>query len=203
MKHKILTIGIFLLFAAETLAQNDKCSNSTLSISLNTSKTIYHKRGTPYYAVKPKAFSTVHDSSKISLVKEASDLNVNIPGIYTECYLATDIEALSVKCCRTIIVRDSSSSPAKISSFSSNQINIFPNPVTGKQINIKITHPNSSETITIQVRDFLGKEILNVEYPGGQGIISLSTEQYDLKCGSYYVTLRQGDALVHKLIMIQ
>ncbi len=203
MKHKILSIGIVLLFASSTFAQNDTCTKDSLGISLNTSKTIYHKRGTPYYAVKPKAFSTVHDSTKISLVKEASDLNVNIPGIYTECYLATDIEALSVKCCRTIIVRDSSSTPAKISSFGSNQINIFPNPVTGKQININITLPNSSETITIQVRDLLGKEILNEEYPGGQGIISLSTEQYDLKSGSYYLTLLQGDALFHKLILIQ
>ncbi len=203
MKHKILTIGIVLLFASSIFAQNDTCTKATLSISLNTSKTIYHKKATPYIAVTPKAFSTVHDPSKISLVKEASDLNVNIPGIYTECYVATDIEALSVRCCRTIIVGDSSSTPAKIPSFSSNQINIFPNPVTGKQININITHPNSSETITIQVRDFLGKEILNEEYPGGQGIISLSTEPYDLKSGSYYLTLGQGDALFHKLILIQ
>jgi hypothetical protein len=137
------------------------------------------------------------------LVKEASDLNVNIPGIYTDCYLATDIEALSVKCCRTIIVRDSSSSPAKISSFSSNQINIFPNPVTGKQININITHPKSSETITIQVRDLLGKEILNEEYPGGQGIISLSTEQYDLKSGLYNLSIKQGEVFVSKVIVIK
>jgi hypothetical protein len=203
MKHKILSIGIVLLFASSTFAQNDTCTKASLGISLNTSKTIYHKRGTPYYAVKPKAFSTVHDSSKISLVKEASDLNVNIPGIYTDCYLATDIEALSVKCCRTIIVRDSSSSPAKISSFSSNQINIFPNPVTGKQININITHPKSSETITIQVRDLLGKEILNEEYPGGQGIISLSTEQYDLKSGLYNLSIKQGEVFVSKVIVIK
>lgn len=202
---KIFTIIALISFSACLYAQtsnlNDTCSNGTLSINLNTPKTIYHKVNTAYLAVAAQASSTKHNSSQISLTKK-SDVNPNIVGTYTDCYTATDPENLKVECCRTVVVQKDSST-ASIAAQLEQSIIIYPNPVLGEHFKVKLGSNFISSQTTIHLIDINGREIQKLHYSvSANGFIDVSLQQ-GISKGLYLMIIKHENAVVVRKLNVE
>lgn len=183
-----------LAFAFNTLAQK-KCTNQTLSILLNSLDTVKIDVNSVYVPVQPTVSSSVWTTDKISITK-VGNVNSRVPGIYSECFSATDQDGLKVECCRTIVVQDKSGSGASVNSFNPSKVHIFPNPVTGNHLTLignTIIKGGFSE---IKLCNLTGQIILSETIQISETFeFDLPTETC-LKPGLYVLSLIQNGVLV-------
>jgi hypothetical protein len=196
----LFSLLIMLAFAFNALAQK-KCTNQTLSILLNSLDTVKIDVNSVYVTVQPTVSSTVWTTDKISITK-VGNVNSRVPGIYSECFSATDQDGLKVECCRTIVVQDKSGSGASVSSVNPSKIQIFPNPVTGKHFTLLGNTILKGGLTEISICNISGQIILN------ETIIMSETFEFDfpseinLKAGLYILNLKQNEVFVQSKIMV-
>ncbi|MCC7299152.1 MAG: T9SS type A sorting domain-containing protein [Bacteroidia bacterium] len=62
-----------------------------IRIDLNTNDTVCTVRGTTYFSVNPTVSSILYDNSQLVLIKQSSNVNPNVLGLYKEVYVASDM----------------------------------------------------------------------------------------------------------------
>lgn len=143
----------------------DTCSDeSGLKLFLNSPKTVRHPINKPYTAAQPGVRSNKFASDKIALVKKSGTVNPYIPGIYKECYEATDPEGMHIECCRTVIVEDTSGIVARVSANRSMLVKVYPNPVQHGFLQVHSPFVAAGETVIITIMDHTGRTCLASTY---------------------------------------
>lgn len=80
------------------------------------------------------------------------------------------------------------------------KLSVFPNPVTGGEVNLKLERSlTSSETATVQLSDLNGRLINTFQVSGSQMKLNLK----NVKPGIYIISLQNGNAVSHQKIVVQ
>jgi len=150
-------------------------------INLNTPGTVYHKRHTPYNPVTPSVTDNFYPSNQVSLVLLSSDVDVNVTGLYTDKYMATDPSGNKTWKNRIVVIGDFSF----VDEATRPAINIFPNPASSW---LMIDVPEGTGTVGVQVISTDGKAVFeNPRYETGAII-----ESSAFASGIYTVVVNSG-----------
>jgi len=201
----LLTICLLLVCLnvfSQTVNPEKSCTNGSLTLSLNTTDTVRIKVTKPYQPVQPTATSTVFSTNQISVTK-TSDVDSYVPGIYKDCYTATDASGLTVTCCRIVIVERSSPTTNKINSAISPEIIIYPNPIKEGEFTILTNGLMASGASEVELIDIQGGTVFSTTYSiSSNGILTISLENKPLDKGIYTLTIKQDTSFVNKLIVL-
>jgi len=197
---KTLFSAILLLVFAISANAQKKCTNETLSITMNTSDTVFVNLSSVYVATEPIVSSTVWGDN-IPLTKKGT-VNSNKPGTYTECYTAVDNDGLKVECCRIVVVQNQGGSGATVNSLNQKDIRIFPNPLTGNNFTLIGNTLLKGGQSEIKILTLTGEMVLSESITISDNLKFELPTQTRLKSGCYILSVKQNEVFVQTKIMV-
>ncbi len=99
----------------------------------------------------------------------------------------------------SLIVTGVESNNLSTSSFTQNDISVFPNP-TNNDLNVKL-NSNSSESISVSLIDVLGRNVFSKKYKTNGSVFSQKIPMSNLKSGMYFLQITQNGNTITKKIM--
>jgi hypothetical protein len=198
---KTLFSAILLLVFAISANAQKKCTNETLSITMNTSDTVHINVRSVYVATEPIVSSTVWGDDRIALTKKGT-VNSNKPGTYTECYTAIDNDGLKVECCRIVVVKDQGGSGATVNSLNQKDLRIFPNPLTGNNFTLIGNTLLKGGNSEIKILTLTGEMVLSESITISDNLEFELPTQTSLKSGCYILSVKQNEVFVQAKIMV-
>jgi len=202
--NQLYLLGALLLTisaSAQNTSLNSPCENGSLSIDLNTTDTVRHKTATAYMPIKPSVKSTQFSSNQIS-VTHTSTVNPYKPGVYKDCYTATDQDGLVVVCCRIVIVGDAPLSTSD-HALKTPEFKLYPNPMTGSSIRLSLGRGFNSEPIHCQLTTLQGQTIFErIRQVDTGGEFTIDFGKINLESGVYLITIEQNGFSSSRRLMV-
>lgn len=196
----LYAIILILNFVISANAQKI-CNNGTLALTFNTSDTVWVTLNTVYVSTPPTVTSTKWGNDGIALTKTGT-VNSNKPGVYTECYKATDNDGLIVECCRTVVVLDKGGVKAGVNTNQYAKIQLYPNPLNGNRLTIIGDAVFKGGTIKISIFAINGELIIFENLVNSDDLTIELPSNVKLKPGVYLIQIGQNEEFVQTKFLV-